>query len=101
MDNISEGLNMLFSPLGIKARTLLIDYRDKNGVDCYVTVYPALNCDDEYIVMSLINDYTKRGCTVNQITELLDGYSQAEIEALAKSNPKEAVKHLRILYFTE
>lgn len=101
MDNIAKGLNILLAPIGKKAHTLVIDYTDKGGVDNYVTAYWALNYDDEYIVASLLNDYTMRGCTITQITELLDGYSQAEIEALAKASPNEAAKHIRFLYFTE
>ena len=93
--------NTILEPLGLKARSFSIDYKDKNGKDYNNdVVIPAGKCSDDYITNSIIKDSAKNGYAVTAIFEMLNGYDKAELEQLMRTNPQEAIQHLRLMYYS-
>ncbi|MCC8122116.1 MAG: hypothetical protein LIO58_01025 [Oscillospiraceae bacterium] len=78
----------LFAPLGDyapKVRIFAVDYHDKAGQDRY-QVYAMAAPDgvpDDVLVHELSRPLREGGNIISGITELLDGYSLDELEAMA------------------
>lgn len=100
-ENFAETLNPLLEPMGIKIRTILIDYCDKNGNYYNTDAYPVGTCSDSTVVSNFINAEKFQDYKICAIHELLDGYTAEKIAELTNRNPQEAIKHIKVLYLDQ
>ena len=94
--NATEIFRAVMVPLGVQPRTFLVDYRDED--DNYFHTESALvgEANDSFIISEIIKEYASKNFVAYGIVEILNGYSSGEVAAMA---PREAVKHIRPIYF--
>lgn len=101
-------IDMIFKELGVEKKTtthnFMIDYRDKNGVDCNddAAVLRPNNYPYEKVIQRLINDNKKAGNTVTMITEIFGGMSKKDVdENIDKMTVEDLRKYFKIVYQNE
>ena len=97
--NTVDILRDIVEPLGISPRIFSVDYRDKDNNYYHAESVLVGNADDDFIVDGLVKDYAANGFIAYGVVEILNGYSSEELQALTISNPTEAVKHMRPVYY--
>ena len=97
-DCTNEMLAALSADPNFKSRHFVIDYTDKDGGDLNTEVLASGAMNDANIIKNLAADFKSKGFKLMQITELLNGHSKEILEKMCDENPREAVKHFKILY---
>lgn len=98
MNNAQILLAILGQALGKKSRNFYIEYKDLAGMYCHqeATVFePNKQLSDIKMARRLMEDLD---IDAHLIIELFDGYGHNELEAMSYYNPKEAGKHMKLLY---
>ena len=96
----SKGIRALFKDLGRAPRMYTTDYIDAEGicknVDSFIVVPPESEEDvDKLAIRGILADSAAKGFTVYSIYEILNGYSNEQLEQMPRA---EALKHVRRLY---
>ena len=102
MDEINIVMNAIMEPIGGRARSFLIDYRDDDNnyfsTTASVMQPPGVPIDPAELTAGLIHSCEAKGYTVYGIVELVDGCTLAQFEELTQHDPAEVRKHAVVVY---
>lgn len=102
-DNIRTVFEALVSPLGDYApevRGFIVDMHDTKGNDRFqeLSIVVPRDMSEAELLGGITETYISQGFIIDGITELLNGCTHAELEAISQINIQEAEKHIRRHY---
>jgi len=103
MREMIDALAKILEPIGGRGRHFIVNYRDDNNnyFNIPVSMFqpPGVHLHPEEIQSGLIDPLEAKGYTVYFAVELLDGYTNEQLEALSKKDSLEVSKHIDIIYY--
>ena len=99
MKNNAEKLcEYAFEPVGIEIRTIMINYKDKDGADVHQEFSVIPFGSDNEIIRSMELFCKENGYTLVSVYELLNGHTNDSLTPLSFSEAKKNVKMLYLNY---
>lgn len=97
--DVKETFKVMFSPLGIMPRIVVVDYVDKAGKNYnqdFCIMNPPTEEDAQIqIIDQLRKSFEGKGYSVCIITELLNGYTHEEFKKFSR---KKVIDNTKLLY---
>ena len=101
-----EAFNKIFTTVGmppLTMRTIIVDYRDKEN-NYYNHTHqmlcpPDKHISNEFIIEQTLNHYEPDGYIVYSIIELLQGFTEKDLQTMRMASSKAAREYIRPIYF--